>query len=59
MAKFIAVLIAALIWALLIILAGWSFGYSVPFFGAWVIGFAIVVLINLPRGGLRAAMNRP
>lgn len=58
MTKFFAVLIASLLWGLLLMLAGWSFGVSVPFFGAWVIGFAIVVLINLPKGGVSAVLNR-
>lgn len=47
--EFIGYIIASLIWALLLLLGGWSFGFAVPFFGAWVIGFVFVILINIPR----------
>lgn len=47
--KLIIFLLAGLCWGLLICLAGWSFGYSVPIFGAWVIGLAFVVVINAIR----------
>ncbi|MBD8687059.1 MULTISPECIES: hypothetical protein [unclassified Rhizobium] len=47
--RFIGLLIAGLIWAGLIKLGAWSFGYSAPFFGSWVLGYVISLIIMTPN----------
>lgn len=45
--RFIGLLIAGLIWAAIIKLAAWSFGYSAPFLGSWVLGYVISLLVTM------------
>lgn len=54
----LAFALAALFWAVLIYVTAWVLGYSVPFFGAWLLGVVILVSVNSFTGNIGRAWRK-